>query len=74
MATFIIDELVRNASLHSNLLDTYDFYILPLVNPDGYRHSCGLNRFWRKSRKRFNFLTGMQMNKLYLKGEKVVFR
>lgn len=32
------------------LLQTYDFYILPVVNPDGYIYSRDSERLWRKSR------------------------
>ncbi|ODM98456.1 Carboxypeptidase B [Orchesella cincta] len=59
VATYIINELVQNASINDDLFDTYDFYILPIINPDGYRHSCNYNRFWRKSRRSFSFLTDL---------------
>ncbi|CAL8112781.1 unnamed protein product [Orchesella dallaii] len=59
VATYIINELVKNSSVNADLLDTYDFYILPITNPDGYRHSCNYNRFWRKSRRSFSFLTDL---------------
>ncbi|ESO91017.1 hypothetical protein LOTGIDRAFT_233512 [Lottia gigantea] len=34
------------------LVDKFDFYIVPIVNPDGYEYSRqnGNNRFWRKTR------------------------
>ena len=35
-ATFIIHELVVNTNFNSDVLDFYDFYILPVANPDGY--------------------------------------
>ncbi|XP_077990588.1 carboxypeptidase B-like [Glandiceps talaboti] len=31
-------------------LDTYDFYILPVMNPDGYEYTWVENRMWRKTR------------------------
>ena len=34
----------------TNLLDTYDFYFIPIMNPDGYIFSWDEDRFWRKSR------------------------
>ncbi|CAL4060397.1 unnamed protein product [Meganyctiphanes norvegica] len=40
----------------TNLLDKYDFYIIPVVNPDGYVYSRTKNRFWRKNRKPFGSL------------------
>jgi len=35
----------------ANLLTTYDFWLLPVVNPDGYSFSHTNERLWRKSRK-----------------------
>lgn len=32
------------------LLDTYNFYFLPIMNPDGYIYSWDVDRYWRKSR------------------------
>lgn len=32
-------------------LDTYDFHILPVMNPDGYTYSMTKDNMWRKSRK-----------------------
>ncbi|KAL2177455.1 uncharacterized protein P884DRAFT_329765 [Thermothelomyces heterothallicus CBS 202.75] len=33
-------------------LDSFDFYIFPIVNPDGFVHSQTKNRMWRKNRQR----------------------
>lgn len=33
-------------------VDTYDFYILPIVNPDGFVYTQTNNRLWRKNRQR----------------------
>lgn len=73
MATFILNDLVHNASMHRGLLDMYDFYILPMMNPDGYRHSCGWNRFWRKSRRSYNFLAGLLSTKISLRFLEISF-
>ncbi|ODM95094.1 Carboxypeptidase B [Orchesella cincta] len=51
VATWIINELVTAPSRYSTLLKHFDFYIVPIMNPDGYAHSCSYNRLWRKSRK-----------------------
>lgn len=32
------------------LVDEYDWYIMPVVNPDGYSYTFTDNRFWRKNR------------------------
>lgn len=33
------------------LMDAVEFLIVPIVNPDGYLHSWGPNRMWRKNRR-----------------------
>ena len=33
------------------LVDKYDFYILPIVNPDGFVFTQSSNRLWRKNRQ-----------------------
>jgi len=38
------DEAVTSA------LDMYDWYFLPMANPDGYEYSHDVDRFWRKTR------------------------
>ncbi|OTB09358.1 hypothetical protein M426DRAFT_50647 [Hypoxylon sp. CI-4A] len=37
--------------LISSFLDKYDFYIIPIVNPDGFVYSQTTNRLWRKNRQ-----------------------
>ena len=32
----------------SSVLDKYDFYFMPLINPDGYQFSRTSDRLWRK--------------------------
>ncbi|XP_003740143.1 carboxypeptidase B [Galendromus occidentalis] len=36
----------------SNLTKKVDWYIFPVVNPDGYEYSWASNRLWRKNRRR----------------------
>ena len=37
--TYIINELVNNYEDNKELVDAYDWYILPVHNPDGYEYS-----------------------------------
>jgi len=53
-ATFLINELVENSEEHSDLLDSLDFYILPVTNPDGYEYTHTNVRTWRKTRSDHN--------------------
>lgn len=49
-ALYIIHQLVQKANENEDLLRSFDFLILPLVNPDGYEYSHKSERFWRKTR------------------------
>ena len=49
-----VDSLLETANSvdpAENLLSIYDFYIVPVANPDGYVHSWSQDRMWRKNRK-----------------------
>ncbi|XP_047996795.1 carboxypeptidase B-like [Leguminivora glycinivorella] len=52
MATYIIHRLVTDGRGHE--LDGVDWYILPVVNPDGYEYtrSSRSQRLWRKTRSK----------------------
>ncbi|XP_076171820.1 carboxypeptidase B [Ptiloglossa arizonensis] len=47
---YIIDQMVMNQNRY--LLNNVDWYILPVLNPDGYEftHVKSANRLWRKTR------------------------
>ncbi|XP_035226654.1 carboxypeptidase B-like [Stegodyphus dumicola] len=50
---YIIEQLVRGYDTDpeiKELVDTYDWYIFPVVNPDGYKYTWTFNRMWRKNR------------------------
>lgn len=61
-ATFIMRELVENQAENQDLIDFFDFYILPVANPDGYEYSFTANRLWRKNRARNGGLTSLLMS------------
>ncbi|KAK0627919.1 hypothetical protein B0T14DRAFT_513544 [Immersiella caudata] len=51
---YITYQLVTGYSTDSAvkaILDKYDFYIIPFVNPDGFVYSQTTNRLWRKNRQ-----------------------
>ncbi|ODM86753.1 Zinc carboxypeptidase [Orchesella cincta] len=51
VCNYIIDQLLNsNETEIQSWLDEYDFYILPIANPDGYEFTHTTDRFWRKSR------------------------
>ncbi|KAG8180463.1 hypothetical protein JTE90_001996 [Oedothorax gibbosus] len=46
------------------LVDHFDWYVLPVLNPDGYVYSHSVNRMWRKSRKGpLIFCRGVDLNR-----------
>jgi len=45
------------------LVDKYDWYFLPMANPDGYEFSHTGNRFWRKTRSRGMMCYGADPNR-----------
>ena len=50
-ATYIMNELVENGDKYpSEIVEQLDWYILPVLNPDGYEYSRTGDRMWRKSR------------------------
>lgn len=63
-ATFILDQL-----LHSNdpkvkaIATNFDWYILPVVNPDGYAYTFEHDRMWRKSVKPNGLCRGADLNR-----------
>lgn len=46
-------------------LDDYDFWFLPVVNPDGYEYTQTRNRLWRKTRSRNSYCSGVDPNRNY---------
>ncbi|KRZ33868.1 Carboxypeptidase B2 [Trichinella pseudospiralis] len=56
-AVYLLHQLAENyenTKEIQSILDKYNFYILPVVNPDGYDYSWKSERFWRKSRSKHN--------------------
>ncbi|KAK1633471.1 zinc carboxypeptidase [Colletotrichum phormii] len=47
----LIDGYQKNDAAVKALLDKYDFYILPIVNPDGFAYTQTNDRLWRKNRQ-----------------------
>ncbi|CAH0701843.1 unnamed protein product [Spodoptera exigua] len=55
VATWMIHALVegeKDLGAEYDLLKQADFYIMPVLNPDGYEHSHTHDRLWRKTRSR----------------------
>ncbi|XP_044250395.1 carboxypeptidase B1-like [Drosophila takahashii] len=64
VALKIIHELVLNYEENKMLLERFDWYILPMVNPDGYEYSQHpLSHFWKKNRSPNKFSSGTNLNR-----------
>lgn len=50
-ALYIIHQLLDNYEENKQLLQDYDWVIMPVVNADGYEFTHTDSRFWRKTRK-----------------------
>ena len=46
----MMHELIENDADHSDLTENLDWYILGIVNPDGYAYTQTNDRLWRKTR------------------------
>ncbi|XP_055543821.1 zinc carboxypeptidase-like [Wyeomyia smithii] len=64
-ATWILNELLSSSDEQvQELARNYDWYILPVVNPDGLNYTQEVNRMWRKTRYPHSILcSGVDMNR-----------
>ena len=46
---YVIQQLLTDKSVE--VLEKFDFHIIPVVNPDGYAYSHKTDRMWRKNRE-----------------------
>lgn len=52
--TFILNELLTSTDPGvREVADNHDWYIFPVINPDGYEYTHTTNRLWRKTRKQY---------------------
>ncbi|KAI0393886.1 hypothetical protein F5Y17DRAFT_458417 [Xylariaceae sp. FL0594] len=47
----LISGYTNNDKLVQKVLDNYDFYVIPVVNPDGFIYTQTTDRLWRKNRQ-----------------------
>lgn len=50
LAASIVAGYKRNDPVYTAILDKFDIYILPIVNPDGFAYTQTADRLWRKNR------------------------
>lgn len=64
-ATWLLNELLTSSDpAVQELATSYDWYILPVANPDGFHYTKTTNRLWRKNRYPHNILcAGVDLNR-----------
>ncbi|XP_059476844.1 carboxypeptidase A2-like [Neocloeon triangulifer] len=50
VTTYMIKQLVEYSKTNRLIVNSFDWYILPVLNPDGYEYSHTTDRLWRKTR------------------------
>lgn len=61
--TYIINHLVSNFENEPKYIQNIDWYIAPLMNPDGYEYTHDVDRLWRKNRARSGQCAGTDLNR-----------
>nr|XP_053647888.1 carboxypeptidase B [Cherax quadricarinatus] len=56
--TYIVNELVTHSDTYDDLLSNVNFYVMPVINPDGYAYTFTDDRLWRKTRSPTNSVLG----------------
>ncbi|KAH8302753.1 hypothetical protein KR044_010525, partial [Drosophila immigrans] len=49
-ALYTVEQLVLNVADNAQLLQDYDWIVMPVVNPDGYMYSRSIDKHWRSNR------------------------
>ncbi|XP_053610674.1 uncharacterized protein fl(2)d [Plodia interpunctella] len=62
-ALYIVDEIINRFDNQPHFVKDLDWYILPLLNPDGYEYSLTRDRLWRKNRRKFGICYGVDINR-----------
>lgn len=63
-ATFVLNQLLTSVDPEvQDIAHSFDWYFLPVVNPDGYAFSFESDRMWRKTRKPNGVCVGTDLNR-----------
>ncbi|KAG5868272.1 hypothetical protein JTB14_032987 [Gonioctena quinquepunctata] len=63
VVTYIINHIILNFENEPHYMRNIDWYIAPLLNPDGYEYSHTVDRLWRKNRARSGQCSGTDLNR-----------
>lgn len=65
LARFLLENYETNERVR-NIVDQSEIWIIPVLNPDGYKYSWDRERFWRKNRrKNYDNTYGVDLNRNY---------
>jgi hypothetical protein len=65
-AMYIVDRFLETYATDTRIkaiVDSLDFYIIPVVNVDGYEYSRTVNNQWRKNRREQGSCDGIDLNR-----------
>lgn len=63
-ATFFLNQLLTSTNPEIiHLAENFDWYVFPIVNPDGYKFTFESDRMWRKTRKPNGLCRGADLNR-----------
>nr|XP_026495764.1 uncharacterized protein LOC113400423 [Vanessa tameamea] len=68
VVTYIADRLVRTFHEQPESVTNKDWYLLPVLNPDGYEYTHTHDRMWRKNRARYGECVGVDLNRNFSYG------
>nr|UPI76693.1 M14 metal carboxypeptidase 16 [Antheraea yamamai] len=64
---YILNSIVTNFDHLQHYITNKDWYIIPMVNPDGYLYSYTKDRLWRKNRRKTGRCIGIDINRNFEK-------
>nr|USU81837.1 M14 metal carboxypeptidase 6 [Antheraea pernyi] len=69
VVTYIADHIVRNFQKLSISITNKDWYVVPILNPDGYEYTHTNDRMWRKNRASYGGeCVGVDLNRNFSYG------
>ncbi|XP_031764689.2 uncharacterized protein LOC113518740 [Galleria mellonella] len=68
VVTYIADRLVRTYQDQPDSVTNKDWYIVPVLNPDGYEYTHTHDRMWRKNRAKYGECIGVDLNRNFSYG------
>nr|XP_013189735.1 unnamed protein product [Amyelois transitella] len=68
VVTYIADRVVRNFNEQPDTVTNKDWFIVPVMNPDGYEYTHTHDRMWRKNRAKYGECVGVDLNRNFSYG------